>query len=328
MPRPRWNSRRPSSRSWRSARRTVLVLTPRTAARSRAGGSRSPGTASPSAIARRMSAATWSCRSAGSVRSTLTFNIMLVTIVPMTHDGEETTVALIDPDRVVAPEPLNTDLLIREARERQRKRRRRLAALGSTIVVGAGCLAVLLAGSSARSLPLLARPLHFPSLGPGGQCPVSSGSSVENTYFTAVAAPSGCCSPTEGTFYAGVCGSDQARCPGGLRFRLCGSLSPGTTVLSSYEHPGWERRARLRTHRARRASIPAPARSRFLRERLPTPKPGTEQSRAARGSDHPAATDGRSTGLASARSSSPTCSHPRRKARPNRLGEAFNREAI
>jgi hypothetical protein len=38
--------------------RTVFVLTPRTAARSRAGGRRSPGFASPSAIARRIAEAT------------------------------------------------------------------------------------------------------------------------------------------------------------------------------------------------------------------------------------------------------------------------------
>ena len=60
MPRPRRNSSSPSSRSTRSERSTVLVLTPRTAARSLAGGSRSPGFASPSAIARRISPATCS----------------------------------------------------------------------------------------------------------------------------------------------------------------------------------------------------------------------------------------------------------------------------
>ena len=43
MPRPRRNSRSPSSRSNRRARKTVLVLTSSTVARSRAGGSRSPG---------------------------------------------------------------------------------------------------------------------------------------------------------------------------------------------------------------------------------------------------------------------------------------------
>jgi hypothetical protein len=60
IPRPRRNSSNLSSRSIRSARSTVFVLTPRTAARSFAGGRRSPGFASPSAIARRISAATCS----------------------------------------------------------------------------------------------------------------------------------------------------------------------------------------------------------------------------------------------------------------------------
>jgi len=53
MPRPRRNSSSPSSRNRRRARRTVFVLTPRTVARSLASGMRSPGRASPSAIARR-----------------------------------------------------------------------------------------------------------------------------------------------------------------------------------------------------------------------------------------------------------------------------------
>jgi len=46
----------PSSRSSRNARRTVFTFTLSTAAKSFAGGSRSPGFASPSAIARRISA--------------------------------------------------------------------------------------------------------------------------------------------------------------------------------------------------------------------------------------------------------------------------------
>ncbi len=80
MPRPRRNSSSPSSRSSRRERSTVFVLTPRTAARSFAGGRRSPGFASPSAIARRISPATCSYRSVGSVRSTLTSSMVLVTI--------------------------------------------------------------------------------------------------------------------------------------------------------------------------------------------------------------------------------------------------------
>ena len=59
---PRPVSRRPSSRRSRMARRTVLVFTPSTPAKSLACGMRSPGRASPSAIARLMFAATCSCK--------------------------------------------------------------------------------------------------------------------------------------------------------------------------------------------------------------------------------------------------------------------------
>ena len=59
-PCPRRTSSSPSSRSTRSARRTVLAFTWRTAASAFAEGSRSPGLISPSAIARRISAATCS----------------------------------------------------------------------------------------------------------------------------------------------------------------------------------------------------------------------------------------------------------------------------
>jgi hypothetical protein len=58
MPRPRRNSSRPSSLSMCSARRTVFLFTPSTAAKSLARGRRSPGLASPSAMARRIRAAT------------------------------------------------------------------------------------------------------------------------------------------------------------------------------------------------------------------------------------------------------------------------------
>src|SRR6185437_9633011 len=79
-PRPRRNSTSPSSRSVRSARNTVLALTPSTAARSRAGGSRSPATASPSAIARRIAAATCSCSGTGLEWSIPTVGLVLLTL--------------------------------------------------------------------------------------------------------------------------------------------------------------------------------------------------------------------------------------------------------
>ena len=59
-PCPCENCNRPSSLSVWSDLNTVFELTPSTAAKSRAGGSREPGFASPSAMALRMAAATCS----------------------------------------------------------------------------------------------------------------------------------------------------------------------------------------------------------------------------------------------------------------------------
>ena len=58
----------PSSRNMCMARRTVFLLTPRMAATSLAKGRRSPGAASPSAMAFRISAATWSCKATSPVQ--------------------------------------------------------------------------------------------------------------------------------------------------------------------------------------------------------------------------------------------------------------------
>ena len=77
---------------------------------------------------------------------------------------------------------LELELLIREARRRQRRRRLVtvlvfvLAALG--VYLGTGS-----AGSPSRSGSLLSRPLHLPSLGPRGRCPVTRGYEVNNPYF-------------------------------------------------------------------------------------------------------------------------------------------------
>ena len=81
-PPPAAELQQPSSRSRRSARSTVLLFTFSTAARSRAGGSRSPGRTSPSAMARRISAHTWSWRGSRSPRSTLTASMVPVRLAP------------------------------------------------------------------------------------------------------------------------------------------------------------------------------------------------------------------------------------------------------
>src|ERR1022692_554217 len=79
-PRPRRNSTSPSSRNVRRPRNTVLALTPSTAARSRAGGSRSPAAASPLAIARRIAAATCSCSGTGLPWSISMIGLVLLTL--------------------------------------------------------------------------------------------------------------------------------------------------------------------------------------------------------------------------------------------------------
>jgi hypothetical protein len=79
-------------------------------------------------------------------------------------------------------EEVEPGLLIREARRRQR--RRRLVAAVMLVLAGGGVyLGVRSPASADRPGSLLARPLHFPSLGPGGRCPVSSGSAASNAYF-------------------------------------------------------------------------------------------------------------------------------------------------
>src|SRR5436190_2879487 len=147
MPRPRRNSSRPSSRSSRSARSTVFVFTPSTVARSFAGGKRSPGFASPSLIARRISAATCLCSSRDSLRSTLTPLMVLARIASSDETASVTTTISPDPldngtdheleERVAALEALNE-----ETRPRAR-RRRQLYAAAVIIAIAAGAAAYL-----------------------------------------------------------------------------------------------------------------------------------------------------------------------------------------
>jgi len=82
------------------------------------------------------------------------------------------------------PEQETPDLLIQEARRRQRHR---WLAVVSAVVIGATSYAVVQVTStgtpSILSLPLLSRPLHLPSLGPNGSCPTSTATSL-NTPVT------------------------------------------------------------------------------------------------------------------------------------------------
>ena len=89
---------------------------------------------------------------------------------------------LLISDRHTAEGASELELLIREARRRQR--RRRLAGLLVLLAAGAAYLGVERATSApARPVSLLSRPLHFPSLGAGGSCQVSSGYVANNAFF-------------------------------------------------------------------------------------------------------------------------------------------------
>jgi len=94
------------------------------------------------------------------------------------------TVPTLAPDPAATEHCGEVELLIREARGRQRRR------LGMILVLvtAASAYVVARATTSPRlSAALLARPLHFPTLGPGGRCPVSTGSKLDNSYFTGTA---------------------------------------------------------------------------------------------------------------------------------------------
>lgn len=83
------------------------------------------------------------------------------------------------PDRVAEGEP--PGLLIREARRRQRHRW--LAVLLAAVIAGTSYAVVQATTArtpSVLSLPLLARPMHLPSLGPNSSCPTSSGRFLNN----------------------------------------------------------------------------------------------------------------------------------------------------
>ena len=96
---------------------------------------------------------------------------------------------VLTPAPVASAEDVEPELLIREARRRQR--RRRLAVIGVAAAVLAGYLVIRSAAPAQRSQSLLARPLHFPSLGHDGRCPVSSGRTVNNPFFAGPALGSG-----------------------------------------------------------------------------------------------------------------------------------------
>lgn len=89
---------------------------------------------------------------------------------------------VLAPDNPSIVDELEPELLIREARRRQR-RRRLVGVVVLVLAAGGGYLSVQATRSAPRAGSLLARPLHFPSLRPGGRCPASFGYAVNNPYF-------------------------------------------------------------------------------------------------------------------------------------------------
>jgi hypothetical protein len=100
----------------------------------------------------------------------------------MSLDGSGSAKDVQSLERPSITEELELELLIREARRRHR-RRRRIALFA--LLAAAGLSVSVLEATSETSRPgsLLARPLHFPTLGPGGRCPVSPGYTVNNSFF-------------------------------------------------------------------------------------------------------------------------------------------------
>lgn len=88
---------------------------------------------------------------------------------------------VLAPERLAADPPIEPELLIKEARRRQR--RRRLAVSLLAIAAVGSYLVTRTTAPAQRSGSLLSRPLHVPSLGPGGRCPVSSGEAVSSSFF-------------------------------------------------------------------------------------------------------------------------------------------------
>jgi hypothetical protein len=125
-------------------------------------------------------------------------------------------VTVLDPHPVATPDEVEPELLIREARRRQR--RRRLAVIGVAAAVLVGYIVIRSAAPAQRSQSLLARPLHFPSLGRDGRCPVSSGRMVKTPFFAGPALGSG---------------------PVRLLVGNAGDVLRGRVKLGTTDDPGW-----------------------------------------------------------------------------------------
>jgi len=89
------------------------------------------------------------------------------------------------------PDPADADLLFKEAKQREHKRR--LLWLGVAVVaLGATAGGYLTAtNSSPHPESLVTRPLHFPSVAAGESCPATPGHPVHTSFFDGVALGNG-----------------------------------------------------------------------------------------------------------------------------------------
>ena len=99
--------------------------------------------------------------------------------------------SLAPPENVPSPSPPDADLLFKEAKQRERKRR--LLWLGVTVVALGTAAGGYLTASSPSPHPetLVTRPLHFPSAAAGESCPATPGHPVHTSFFDGVALGNG-----------------------------------------------------------------------------------------------------------------------------------------
>jgi hypothetical protein len=144
----------------------VLALTPSSAARSFACGIRSPGPASPSAMARRIAPATCSCSSVGSLRSSRSsprstsaedssrglkelMKTIIVASMPTLTESDTSLEAPLSPRHAHLFEALK--LLFKEAKQRERRRRLRWLTLFVAVIVTAGVASGIAYASASSS---------------------------------------------------------------------------------------------------------------------------------------------------------------------------------
>jgi len=122
------------------------------------------------------------------------------------------------PENVLSPSPPDADLLFKEAKQRERKRR--LLWLGVTVVALGTAAGGYLTANSPSSHPesLVTRPLHFPSLAAGENCPATPGHPIHTSFFDGVAL---------GTGPVRVLVSNK------------GDLLRGRAALGTSQAPGW-----------------------------------------------------------------------------------------